>query len=37
MSQVDSLLSFYGAVVVIAIGSSMAGYFPLNVGVIQWF
>ena len=37
MSQVDTLLSFYGAVVVIAIGSSMAGYFPLNVGVIQWF
>ena len=37
MSQIDTLLGFYGAVVVIAIGSSMAGYFPLNVGVIQWF
>lgn len=37
LSQIDSLLEFYGAVVVIAIGSSMAGYFPLNVGVIQWF
>jgi sugar phosphate permease len=37
MSQVDTLLGFYGAVIVIAIGSSMAGYFPLNVGVIQWF
>lgn len=37
LSQIDSLLSFYGAVIVIAIGSSMAGYFPLNVGVIQWF
>lgn len=37
LSQIDSLLGFYGAVVVIAIGSSMAGYFPLNVGVIQWF
>ena len=37
LSQIDSLLNFYGAVIVIAIGSSMAGYFPLNVGVIQWF
>ena len=37
LSQIDGLLSFYGAVIVIAIGSSMAGYFPLNVGVIQWF
>jgi len=37
LSQIDSLMGFYGAVVVIAIGSSMAGYFPLNVGVIQWF
>lgn len=37
LSQIDSLLGFYGAVIVIAIGSSMAGYFPLNVGVIQWF
>jgi OFA family oxalate/formate antiporter-like MFS transporter len=37
LSQIDTLLGFYGAVIVIAIGSSMAGYFPLNVGVIQWF
>jgi sugar phosphate permease len=37
LSQIDSLMGFYGAVIVIAIGSSMAGYFPLNVGVIQWF
>ena len=36
-SQLDSLSTFYCAVVVIAIGSSMAGYFPLNVGIIQWF
>ena len=37
LSQIDTLLGFYGAVLIIAIGSSMAGYFPLNVGVIQWF
>ena len=37
LSQIESLIQFYCAVVVIAIGSSMAGYFPLNVGIIQWF
>ncbi len=37
LSQLDSLPTLYGAMVVLAIGSSMAGYFPLNVGVIQWF
>lgn len=37
MSLVETLAQFYGAVIVIAIGSSMAGYFPLNVGIIQWF
>jgi sugar phosphate permease len=37
MSQIDSLTEFYIAVGVIAIGASMAGYFPLNVAVIQWF
>jgi len=37
MSQIDSLTGFYMSVGVIAIGASMAGYFPLNVAVIQWF
>lgn len=37
MSQIDTLAGFYMAVGVIAIGASMAGYFPLNVAVIQWF
>ena len=37
LSQIETLMQFYGAVIVIAIGSSMAGYFPLNVGIIQWF
>lgn len=37
LSQIDSLAGLYGAVAVIAIGSSMAGFFPLNVAIIQWF
>ena len=37
MSQIDTQLGFYIAVGVIAVGASMAGYFPLNVAVIQWF
>jgi len=34
---VESLLSFYGAFVVIALGTSLCGFFPLNVALIHWF
>jgi sugar phosphate permease len=37
MSQADSLGGFYAAFVVIALGSSLAGFFPLNVALIHWF
>jgi len=37
LGLVDSLAAFYGAVVVIALGTSLAGYFPINVAIIQWF
>ena len=37
LSQIDTLPGLYGAIIVIALGSSMCGYFPLNVAVIQWF
>ena len=37
LSQVDSLAGFYAAFVVIALGSSLAGFFPLNVALIHWF
>jgi sugar phosphate permease len=37
LSQIETLTGFYVSIVVIAVGSSMAGYFPLNVGIIQWF
>jgi MFS family permease len=37
LGLIDSLAGFYAAVVVIALGSSLAGYFPINVAIIQWF
>jgi sugar phosphate permease len=37
LSQIDSLLGFYGAFVVMAIGASFCGFFPLNVALIHWF
>jgi sugar phosphate permease len=37
LSTVDSLAGFYGAFVVIAMGASLAGFFPLNVALIHWF
>lgn len=37
LSQIDTLAGFYGAIVMIAIGASFSGYFPLTVAVVQWF
>ncbi|TAK45547.1 MAG: MFS transporter [Betaproteobacteria bacterium] len=37
LSQIDSLLGFYGAFLVIALGASLCGFFPLNVALIHWF
>jgi sugar phosphate permease len=37
LSTIDSLLGFYGAFIVIALGSSMCGFFPINVSLINWF
>jgi len=37
LSMIDSLLGFYGAILLIALGSSLSGYFPLTVAIIQWF
>ena len=37
LSQVDSLPGFYGAFIVIALGSSLCGFFPINVAIIYWF
>jgi MFS family permease len=37
LGTIDSLAGFYGAVIVIALGTSLCGYFPLNVAIIHWF
>ncbi len=37
LSQIDTIVGFYGAMLLTAIGSNFAGYFPINVTIIQWF
>ena len=37
LAQIDSLAGFYGAFLVIALGSSLCGFFPVNVAIILWF
>jgi sugar phosphate permease len=37
LSQVDTLLTFYAAFVVIAFGVGFCGFFPLSVTIIHWF
>ena len=37
LSQIDSIAGFYAAFMVIALGSSLCGFFPLNVAIIHWF
>ena len=37
LSQIDSLAGFYGAFLIIALGSSLCGFFPVNVAIIHWF
>lgn len=37
LSQLQTLAGFYVAVVVIAIGASFSGYFPLSVALVHWF
>jgi sugar phosphate permease len=37
LSQINSLTGFYAAFLVIALGSSLCGFFPLNVAIIHWF
>jgi len=37
LSYVDSLLVFYGAFIVTALGGSLCGFFPLNIALIHWF
>lgn len=37
LSQIDTLGGFYGAILLLALGASLSGYFPLTVAVIHWF
>jgi sugar phosphate permease len=37
LSKIDSLLAFYGAFIMTALGASLCGFFPLNVALIHWF
>ncbi len=36
-SQVEQLWTFYTSFVVIALGVSLAGHFPLNIAIVHWF
>ena len=37
LSTIDSLLAFYAAFIMTALGASLCGFFPLNVSLIHWF
>lgn len=37
LSQVEGLPGFYGAVLLIVVGTSLCGYFPFSVTIVHWF
>ena len=37
LSQIDTIGGFYASAVMMAVGVSLGGYFPLTVALIQWF
>jgi sugar phosphate permease len=37
LSQIDTIAGFYGAVLLLALGTSLSGYFPLTVTLVHWF
>ena len=37
MSQIDTLGGFYVCAIIMAVGTSFCGYFPLSVALVQWF
>jgi sugar phosphate permease len=37
LSTISTLTGFYAAIILIAFGASLCGYFPLNVAIIRWF
>lgn len=37
LSQIDTVAGFYVAMVLLALGTSLGGYFPLTVTLVHWF
>ena len=37
LSQVNAVATFYTSAILMAIGASLSGYFPLSVALVQWF
>ena len=37
LGSIDSLVGFYGAILVIVVGASLCGYFPFSVALVHWF
>jgi sugar phosphate permease len=37
LSRIDTVGGFYAAMLVIALGASLSGYFPLSVTLVHWF
>jgi len=37
LGTIDSLTGYYVAVITLALGGSLCGYFPLTVALVQWF
>jgi MFS family permease len=37
LSRIETLLEFYAAFILVALGSSLCGFFPVNVALINWF
>jgi sugar phosphate permease len=37
LSTIESLLAFYAAFIMTALGASLCGFFPMNVALIHWF
>jgi MFS family permease len=37
LSQIETLAGFYGALALVAIGTSLSGYFPFTITIMHWF
>ena len=37
LSRIETLGGFYGAALLIALGASLCGYFPVSVALVHWF